>query len=153
MRIRNRPQLNTLPQAGIQWGTANRSIDTNVPVFIGCPEATSASPTLSRIIIRIEKWKKMKITYDKEVDAAYLKLSDGQPSGVIEISEGVNLDLTEDGKLIDIEILDTTKKFPLQTLFSCEYAKPGITGMAVGKCDNRAENRLDTQRVTAEYLQ
>ena len=36
-------------------------------------------------------------------------------------SEGVNLDLTEDGKLIGIEILDATKKFPLQTLFSCEY--------------------------------
>ena len=35
----------------------------------------------------------MKITYDKEVDAAYLRLSDGQPSGVIEISEGVNLDI------------------------------------------------------------
>jgi uncharacterized protein YuzE len=67
-------------------------------------------------MIRIEKWKKMKITYDKEVDAAYLKVSDGQPSGVIEISEGVNLDLTEDGKLIGIEILDATKKFPLQTL-------------------------------------
>jgi uncharacterized protein YuzE len=43
--------------------------------------------------------EEMKITYDKEVDAAYLKLSDGQPSGVIEISEGVNLDLTEDGNL------------------------------------------------------
>ncbi|MGM0486350.1 MAG: DUF2283 domain-containing protein [Planctomycetota bacterium] len=63
----------------------------------------------------------MKITYDKEVDAAYLRLSDGQPSGVIEISEGVNLDLTEDGKLIGIEIVDATKKFPLETLFSCEY--------------------------------
>jgi DNA invertase Pin-like site-specific DNA recombinase len=31
--------------------------------------------------------------------------------------------------------------------------KLGITGMAVGKCANRAERRLDTQRVIAEYLQ
>jgi len=72
----------------------------------------------------------MKITYDKEVDAAYLKLSDGQPSGVIEISEGVNLDLTEDGKLIGIEILDATKKFPLQTLFSFEYEPQLMIGEA-----------------------
>jgi len=63
----------------------------------------------------------MKITYDEEVDAAYLKLTDDLPSGVIEISEGVNLDMTEDGRFVGIEILDATKKFPLQTLFSCEY--------------------------------
>ena len=72
----------------------------------------------------------MKITYDKEVDAAYLRLSDGQPSGVVEISEGVNLDMTEDGKIVGIEILDATKKFPLQALFSCEYEPQCIIGEA-----------------------
>jgi uncharacterized protein YuzE len=72
----------------------------------------------------------MKISYDKEVDAAYLRLSEGRPSGVIEISEGVNLDVTEDGKIIGIEILDATKKFPLQTLFSCEYEPQLILGDA-----------------------
>jgi len=63
----------------------------------------------------------MKIYYDKNVDAAYLKMSDEQATGVVEVSEGVNLDLTEDGKIVGIEILDATKKFPLQSLFSCEY--------------------------------
>jgi uncharacterized protein YuzE len=53
-------------------------------------------------------------------------LSDGQPSGVVEISEGVNLDMTEDGKIVGIEILDATKNFPLQALFSCEY-EPQLT--------------------------
>ena len=72
----------------------------------------------------------MKITYDKEVDAAYIRLSDGQPSGVVEISEGVNLDMTEDGKIVGIEILDATKKFPLQALFSCEYEPQSIIGEA-----------------------
>jgi uncharacterized protein YuzE len=72
----------------------------------------------------------MKISYDKEVDAAYLRLSEGRPSGVIEISEGVNLDVTEDGKIIGIEILDAIKKFPLQTLFSCEYEPQLILGDA-----------------------
>jgi uncharacterized protein YuzE len=63
----------------------------------------------------------MKIYYDKDTDAAYLKMSDEQATGVVEVSEGVNLDLTEDGKIVGIEILDAAKKFPLQSLFSCEY--------------------------------
>ncbi len=70
----------------------------------------------------------MKIAYDKEVDAAYLRLSDEKPTGVVEISKGVNLDVTEDGKIIGIEILDAAKKFPLQTLFSCEYEPELILG-------------------------
>jgi len=30
--------------------------------------------------------------------------------------------------------------------------KLGMTGMGVGKCADRAEKRLDTQRIIAEYL-
>jgi uncharacterized protein YuzE len=63
----------------------------------------------------------VKITYDNEVDAAYIKLSDSKPSGVIEIAEGVNLDMTEKGEIIGIEILDASRKFPLKSLFVCEY--------------------------------
>ena len=37
--------------------------------------------------------------------------SDSQPSGVIEISEGVNLDMTEDGKIVGIKILDAARIF------------------------------------------
>ena len=72
----------------------------------------------------------MKIHYDQDVDAAYLHLSDEVPSGVVEISEGVNLDLTEDGKIVGIEILDASKKFPLQSLFTCEYEPGLMTGNA-----------------------
>jgi len=52
------------------------------------------------------------------VDAAYLRLSDEPPTGVVEVSEGVNLDLTEEGKIVGIEILDASKNFPLQSLFT-----------------------------------
>lgn len=72
----------------------------------------------------------MKIFYDKATDAAYLKLSDEKPTGVVEVSEGVNLDLTEDGQIVGIEILDAAKKFPLQSLFSCEYEPQAIIGNA-----------------------
>ncbi len=60
----------------------------------------------------------MKAYYDDEVDALYLKLSDETPDGVIEISEGVNLDTTPDGKLAIIEILKASKKMDIKTILS-----------------------------------
>jgi uncharacterized protein YuzE len=63
----------------------------------------------------------VKISYDQEVDAAYIKLSDSKPSGVVEMAEGVNLDVTEKGEITGIEIIDASKKFPLRSLFVCEY--------------------------------
>lgn len=62
----------------------------------------------------------MKIYYDKEVDAAYIRLQELTPSGVIEIDEGVNIDVTEKGEIVGIEILTASKKFPLQSLFTYE---------------------------------
>lgn len=64
----------------------------------------------------------MKVFYDKEVDAAYIRLSEDRPAGVIEVAEGINVDVTEEGGIAGIEILDARTKFPLQSLFSYEYA-------------------------------
>jgi uncharacterized protein YuzE len=52
----------------------------------------------------------MRVHYDDEVDALYLELGDEPPEGVVEITEGVNLDTTSDGKIVGIEILDASKK-------------------------------------------
>ena len=52
----------------------------------------------------------MKVNYDEEVDALYLKLGDQKPDGVIEIAERVNIDTTTDGKLTGIEILKASIK-------------------------------------------
>lgn len=61
----------------------------------------------------------MKVYYDEEeVDAVYLKLRDEKPDGVVEISEGVNLDTTSDGKLAGIEILKASKKIDIRTILS-----------------------------------
>ncbi len=72
----------------------------------------------------------MKISYDKEVDAAYIKLSDSEPTGVVEMAEGVNLDVTEKGEITGIEILAASEKFPLKSLFVCEYDAEAMTGNA-----------------------
>ncbi len=63
----------------------------------------------------------MKISYDKEVDAAYISLSDEKPEAAIKIADGVHVDLTSDKRVVGIEILDASKKIPLRTLFTLEF--------------------------------
>jgi len=63
----------------------------------------------------------MKVYYDDEVDALYLKLSDDLPDGVIEISEGVNIDTTSEDKIVGIEILNASKKLDLTSLLSYSF--------------------------------
>lgn len=60
----------------------------------------------------------MRVYYDKEVDAVYIKLGNKAPDGVIEVSEGVNLDTTSDGKIVGIEILNASKKMDVKTIWS-----------------------------------
>jgi uncharacterized protein YuzE len=60
----------------------------------------------------------MKVNYDREVDALYIKLSNKTPDGVVELSDGINLDTTKDEKIIGIEILDASKRIDLKTILS-----------------------------------
>lgn len=60
----------------------------------------------------------MKVYYDEEIDALYLKLSNEEPDGVIEIVEGINIDTTSEGKLAGIEILKASNKFNIETILS-----------------------------------
>ncbi|GAK60978.1 hypothetical protein U27_00876 [Candidatus Vecturithrix granuli] len=58
----------------------------------------------------------MKVFYDNEVDALYIQLGQEDPEGVSEMSNGLNVDLTHDGKVVGIEILEASKKLDLQTI-------------------------------------
>ncbi len=60
----------------------------------------------------------MRVYYDKEVDALYVKFGDEPPDGVVEIAESVNLDTTSQGKLVGMEILDASEKVDLGTILS-----------------------------------
>ncbi|MDI6817619.1 MAG: DUF2283 domain-containing protein [Actinomycetota bacterium] len=60
----------------------------------------------------------MKVYYDKEVDALYIKLGNKAPEGVIEITEGVNLDTTSEGKIVGLEILDASKRIDIKTILT-----------------------------------
>jgi uncharacterized protein YuzE len=62
----------------------------------------------------------MKVSFDRETDSAYIRLSVKVPSGAIEVKDGFNVDTTEEGEIVGIEILEFTKKFQLDTLLSLE---------------------------------
>jgi uncharacterized protein YuzE len=62
----------------------------------------------------------MKISYDKEADAAYIRLSAKRPDGAIEIAEGVILHTTSKNEITGIEMLDASRKFPIKNLYTLE---------------------------------
>lgn len=64
----------------------------------------------------------MKVSYDQEADAVYIELSDLKPEGVIEVKEGINLDVTEEGVIVGIELLNAAKKVSLKSFFSYEFS-------------------------------
>ena len=67
----------------------------------------------------------MKIFYDDETDAVYIQLSQLKPDGVVEVKKELNLDVTPDGKIVGIEILNASVILDdLRTIFSYEVDTP-----------------------------
>ncbi len=62
----------------------------------------------------------MRVYYDNEVDAIYIKLGNQKPDGAVEISEGVNVDTTAGNKIVGIEILNASKRMDIKTILSYE---------------------------------
>jgi len=51
----------------------------------------------------------MKISYDKEVDALYIRLVEGaQQCNTVHLSDGISLNFGEGERLVGIEILDAS---------------------------------------------
>ncbi|NIR48429.1 DUF2283 domain-containing protein [candidate division KSB1 bacterium] len=65
----------------------------------------------------------MKVSYDSEADAAYIKLSDETPNGGTELGEGIILHSTQDNRIVAIEILDVSKKFSVEELYRFEVER------------------------------
>ena len=60
----------------------------------------------------------MKIEYDREVDALYVRLQEKFVAKTVEIDEGINLDFDDGGRLIGLEILDATERYDLSDIFN-----------------------------------
>lgn len=54
----------------------------------------------------------MKITHDKKMDIAYIKLEPGKYDVSKELPGGVVVDLTKDGKILGFEIYEASKRTP-----------------------------------------
>ena len=54
----------------------------------------------------------MRFHYDKKKDALYIRFNEKRYFESDEVKEGVVFDYDQKGKIIGIEILDSSKKFP-----------------------------------------
>ncbi|MBU2578958.1 DUF2283 domain-containing protein [Patescibacteria group bacterium] len=63
----------------------------------------------------------MRFHYDKKQDALYIRFNENLYAESDEIHEGIILDYNKQGKIIGMEILDVSKKFPRQ--FKTEIIK------------------------------
>jgi uncharacterized protein YuzE len=60
----------------------------------------------------------MKIEYDKDVDALYIRIQEKDVVRTQEVSDGVNLDFDGEGRLIGLEVLGASKKYSLSDIFN-----------------------------------
>lgn len=63
----------------------------------------------------------MRLHYDKKQDALYIKFNENRYQESNEIQEGIIFDYDAKGKIIGIEVLDASHKFPHQ--FQKEFTK------------------------------
>jgi uncharacterized protein YuzE len=60
----------------------------------------------------------MKIEYDRDADALYVRLQEKYVARTAEIEDGLNLDIDDEGKLIGLEVLDATRRYSLSDIFN-----------------------------------
>ncbi|CAN2044976.1 DUF2283 domain-containing protein [Candidatus Magnetomoraceae bacterium gMMP-1] len=60
----------------------------------------------------------MKIEYDKEVDALYIRIQEKEVAYTKEIKDGINLDMDENDKIIGFEIIGATELYSLKDIFN-----------------------------------
>ena len=63
-------------------------------------------------------------------------MSTQKPDGVIEIEEGINIDVSSDGNIVGIEFIDAAKKMPLDS-----FLKYKIDGESIGQMAMMQRNK------------
>ena len=60
----------------------------------------------------------MKIEYDNEIDALYIRLQEKYVDRTVEIEEGLNIDFDKSGKLVGLEVIDAAGRYSLSDIFN-----------------------------------
>ena len=68
----------------------------------------------------------MKIDYDQIVDAMRINFQDGEYDISEELGDGIIIDMTKDGKVMAIEILDVSRRIPKESLNSIVIDLPDL---------------------------
>lgn len=63
----------------------------------------------------------MNVRYDEDVDAAYIQLSSKRPKGAIEVKAGVVVHVANKNKIVGIEILKASQRFPIRNLHTLRF--------------------------------
>ena len=63
----------------------------------------------------------MEITYDKEADAMYIEFRNGQFHSNKKIDDFTIIDLDEEGNILGIELLDVSKRIPIESLSNVRF--------------------------------
>jgi uncharacterized protein YuzE len=58
----------------------------------------------------------MEISYDKQADAMYIEFRKGEFSSNKKIDDFTIIDLDESGNILGIELLDVSKRIPIESL-------------------------------------
>lgn len=60
----------------------------------------------------------MRIEYDREVDALYIRIQEKEVYRTKELEEGINLDIDEEGKIIGLEIIGALERYNRKDIFN-----------------------------------
>ncbi|MFA4922696.1 MAG: DUF2283 domain-containing protein [Ignavibacteriaceae bacterium] len=63
----------------------------------------------------------MKLHYDQNVDALYIRLDESNIMESEEVKEGIVLDYNKDDQVVGIEILNVSKRIPLPDLKKMQF--------------------------------
>lgn len=58
----------------------------------------------------------MRIEYDPEADALYIRFRDTKPTGNVDVEDGMTVDLDAKKQIVGIEILDVKHRLPPDAL-------------------------------------
>lgn len=58
----------------------------------------------------------MRIAYDPKADAMNIRFQEGEYEISKEIGDGIIIDYTRDGRVLSIEMLDVSKRMPIESI-------------------------------------
>ena len=70
----------------------------------------------------------MRIEYDRQADALYIRLSLRQPDGAVEVKPYMHIDTTADDEVVGIEVLQASQHLDLAEVLRWEASVDDVAG-------------------------